>query len=176
MCPDSEATDSSSFVKLAVDAVRSYVVTGETLRVPDPIPEDMQCQAGVFVSIKKRGRLRGCIGTFAPTEPTVAHEIIANAIKSASSDPRFPPIAAFELEDLTISVDVLGEPEACEESELDPSHFGVIVESGWKRGLLLPDLEGVDTVEQQLDIARSKAGILPHESMRLFRFTVRRYT
>lgn len=129
----------------------------------------------MFVSIKKSGQLRGCIGTFFPATETIAHEIIANAIKSASLDPRFPPIDKSELADLMISVDVLSEPEPCNESQLDPSCYGVIVENGWRRGLLLPDLEGVGSVEDQVAIARSKAGIHPDEPIRLSRFTVERH-
>ena len=136
----------------------------------------MDRSAGVFVSIKKRGALRGCIGTFFPTEPTVAEELIANAIKSATADPRFPPIGPDELDDLTLSVDVLSGPEPCEATDLDPVRYGVLVESGWKRGLLLPDLPGVDSVEDQIDIARRKAGITEDEPYRLRRFTVERHS
>ncbi len=160
---------------LATQAVRTFVMSGHALSAPDPIPQEMRGRAGVFVSIKKSGQLRGCIGTFFPAKETIAHEIIANAIKSASTDPRFPPIDKTELADLTISVDVLSEPEPCDESRLDPSRYGVIVENGWRRGLLLPDLEGVESVEEQVAIARSKAGIRPDEPIRLSRFTVERH-
>jgi AmmeMemoRadiSam system protein A len=136
----------------------------------------MKEKAGVFVSIHKKGQLRGCIGTFEPQEPHVAAEVIANAISSATRDPRFPPIAAGELKDLDYSVDVLTKPELVEdESQLDPKKYGVIVECGWRKGLLLPDLEGVDSVDYQIDICRQKGGIGPDEPVRLYRFEVKRY-
>jgi MEMO1 family protein len=172
----SQAGSSDPLVGLARGAIDTFVTSGRTIPVPDPLPDGMSEQAGVFVSIKKSGRLRGCIGTYSPTERTMAHEVIANALKSATEDPRFPPVGIDELKDLEISVDVLSEPEPCEASQLDPARYGVIVESGWRRGLLLPDLEGVDTVEEQVSIARRKAGIGPEEAVRLFRFTVERHT
>jgi len=163
-------------VRLAEGAIRAFVTEGRTSTPPVDVPEAMRSQAGVFVSIKKHERLRGCIGTFFPTEESIAHEIVANAVKSATSDPRFPPISKEELDELTISVDVLSAPEPCDLEDLDPKRYGVIVESGWRRGLLLPDLEGVDRVEQQVDIARRKAGIGPGEPIALKRFTVIRHT
>ncbi|MBU1049365.1 AmmeMemoRadiSam system protein A [Candidatus Bipolaricaulota bacterium] len=163
------------WVRLATAAVDTFVRFGQVHPLPAPFPHEMADRAGVFVSIKKAGQLRGCIGTFAPTQPNVAQEIIANAIKSASEDPRFPPIDETELADLSLSVDILSEPEACTQSELDPTRFGVIVQRGWRRGLLLPDLEGVDSVEDQIAIAKSKAGIAPHEPVSLSRFTVERH-
>jgi len=130
----------------------------------------------VFVSIHKHGELRGCIGTFEPAEKNIAEEVITNAINSATRDPRFSPVTPAELADLEYSVDVLTEPEpVTSEAELDPKRYGVIVESGGRRGLLLPDLEGVDTVAQQIEICRSKAGITPHEPVKLYRFEVSRY-
>ncbi|OGO43446.1 MAG: AMMECR1 domain-containing protein [Chloroflexi bacterium RBG_16_60_22] len=161
---------------LAKETVESYVREGRTPSPPaSPAPE-MQEQAGVFVSIHKRGALRGCIGTFEPQQVNVAAEIIANAVASATRDPRFPPVAPEELEDLDYSVDVLTSPEpVADESQLDPKKYGVIVEAGWRRGLLLPDLEGVDSVEYQIDICRQKAGIHPDEPVNLYRFEVKRY-
>jgi len=136
----------------------------------------MQERAGVFVSIHKAKELRGCIGTFEPTQASVAEEIITNAINSATRDPRFLPIAPDELDDLNYSVDVLTKPEPIKsQDELDPKKYGVIVEAGMRRGLLLPDLEGVDTVDFQIDICRQKAGILPDEPIKLYRFEVKRY-
>jgi len=106
----------------------------------------MKEKAGVFVSIHKKGELRGCIGTFEPQEKNVAAEVIANAVSSATRDPRFPPVEPDELKDLDYSVDVLTHPEPVEdESCLDPKKYGVIVACGWRRGLFLPDLDGVDT-------------------------------
>jgi len=133
-------------------------------------------QAGVFVSLHKHGQLRGCIGTFEPKERNVAEEIIANAISSSTRDPRFPPVTTSELDDLEYSVDILTKPEPVTDiSQLDPKTYGVIVESGWKKGLLLPDLEGVDSVEEQIAICRLKAGISAGESVKLYSFQVRRF-
>jgi AmmeMemoRadiSam system protein A len=130
----------------------------------------------VFVSIHKLGGLRGCIGTFEPREDNVAEEIIANAVSSASRDPRFPPIAPEELKDLDYSVDVLTAPEPVKsQDQLDPKKYGCIVECGYRRGLLLPDLEGVDTADYQVSICRQKAGIAPDEPVNLYRFQVKRY-
>jgi len=162
-------------VKLAKEAVESYIRKG---RMPEPrelIPE-MRERAGVFVSLHKHGQLRGCIGTFEPAKDNVAQEIIANAISSSTMDPRFPPVTTSELDDLEYSVDILTEPEPVTDlSQLDPKEYGVIVESGWKRGLLLPDLEGVDSVEEQIAICRLKAGISASEPVNLYRFQVRRF-
>jgi len=165
-----------TFVAIADRAIRAYVRNGSVIEPPADLTANLRAAAGVFVSIKKHGTLRGCIGTFFPTEPTVVEEIIANAIKSATADPRFRPITLDELDDLDLSVDVLSEPEPCEVSDLDPARYRVIVKSGWRRGLLLPDLEGVDSIEDQVDIARRKAGIGPDEPVQLLRFTVERHT
>jgi AmmeMemoRadiSam system protein A len=170
------ANSHDACVSLADRAIRAYVNDGHVIDPPSELPQGMERSAGVFVSIKKHGALRGCIGTFLPTEPTIAAEVIANAIKSATTDPRFPPILPDELDDLDLSVDVLSEPEPCGEPDLDPSRYGVIVESGWRRGLLLPDLPGVDSAAEQIDIARRKAGIGADEPLKLQRFTVERHT
>ena len=172
---NSEAPCIDPLTDLASRAVCEFVESGRVLAAPEPVPSEMVGQAGIFVSIKKCGQLRGCIGTFFPAKETIAQEIIDKAIKSASVDPRFPPIDKTELAGLTFSVDVLSEPESCDENQLDPSCYGVIVESGWRRGLLLPDLEGVETVADQVAIARSKAGIRPDEPISLSRFTVKRH-
>lgn len=162
-------------VKLAKETVESYVKTGRIPQVKKLTPE-MAERAGVFVSIKKHGQLRGCIGTFMPTQANVAEEVIANAISSAVRDPRFSPVEESELKDLEYSVDVLTPPEPVEGiSQLDPKKYGVIVECGFRKGLLLPDLEGVDTVDEQIAICRAKAGILPDEPVKLYCFQVRRY-
>jgi len=165
-------------VSLARRTIEEYVKRGVVVDPPPPremIPE-MRKKAGVFVSLKKHRRLRGCIGTFLPTTENVAAEVIRNAIAAATEDPRFPPVRPEELGELDVSVDVLSEPEPVESlGDLDPKKYGVIVESGWKRGLLLPDLEGVDTVEQQLSIAMAKAGINPEEPVKIYRFKVDRY-
>ncbi len=165
----------SPLVKLAKTAVESSI-RGARAPQPEELTPEMKLKAGVFVSIHKLGELRGCIGTFEPTRDNVAEEITANAISSATRDPRFPPVASSELEDLTYSVDVLTKPEPVEsQDQLDPRKYGVIVECGGRRGLLLPDLEGVDTVDYQIDICRQKAGIEPDEPVKLYRFEVRRY-
>jgi hypothetical protein len=163
-------------VRLAKETVESYV-RERKMPKPKELTPEMKERAGVFVSIKKLGELRGCIGTFEPTKANVAEETMANAISSATRDPRFPPVNAAELPQLSYSVDMLTKPEPVEDqSQLDPKRYGVIVESGFRRGLLLPDLEGVKTVEQQIDICRQKAGIFPHEPIKLYRFEVRRYS
>jgi len=162
-------------VKLAKEVVESYIRTGKMPKPKELTPE-MRERAGVFVSLHKHGQLRGCIGTFEPTKDDVAEEIIANAVSSATMDPRFPAVTASELDDLEYSVDILTRPEAVTDiSLLDPKEYGVIVESGWKRGLLLPDLEGVDSIEEQIAICRLKAGISASEPVNLYRFQVRRF-
>jgi len=163
-------------VGLAKEAVETYVRQREVIKPPAALSDEMMGKAGVFVSLHKGRELRGCIGTFTPSKRNVAEEIIANAINAAIEDPRFSPVVAGELTDLDYSVDVLFPPEAISDaSELDPRKYGVIVESGTRRGLLLPDLEGVDTAEQQIEISRIKAGINAHEPVELYRFEVKRY-
>jgi AmmeMemoRadiSam system protein A len=162
-------------VKLAKETVESYIRKGKTPKLRKLTPE-MRERAGVFVSLHKHGQLRGCIGTFEPTKNSVAEEIIANAISSSTGDPRFPPVTTSELDDLEYSVDILTKPEPVTDiNQLDPKEYGVIVESGWKKGLLLPDLEGVDSVEEQIAICRLKAGISASEPVKLYRFQVRRF-
>ncbi len=165
------------WARLARETVEMIVKEGKTPRVPAWVPDEMRdTRAGTFVSIHKFGRLRGCIGTFLPTRENVAAEIIANAVSAAQVDPRFEPIAPEELDWLEISVDVLSKPEKIEsEEELDTKKYGVIVTKGNRRGLLLPDLDGVDTVRDQIAIARRKAGIGPGEKVSLERFEVTRH-
>ena len=165
----------SPLARLAKMAVETYVRERETPQ-PGELTAEMKERAGVFVSIHKLGDLRGCIGTFEPGTENVAEETIANAVSSAARDPRFPPVSPGELKDLTYNVDVLTTPEPVEgRDQLDPKEYGVIVESGLRRGLLLPDLEGVDSVDYQISICRQKAGILPDEPIKLYRFRVKRY-
>jgi len=164
-------------VKLAKDTIELYVREGQVLtpRDEDLVPE-MKERAGVFVSLKVRGMLRGCIGTFQPCEPNVANEIVRNAISASTGDPRFTAVRLDELASLEYSVDVLTTPEQVKDfKELDPRRYGVIVQAGRRRGLLLPDLEGVDTVEEQVGIAMQKAGIAPGTPVTLSRFEVKRY-
>lgn len=152
--------------------------TGIPLARPEGLPEELlKQQAGVFVSIHEAGELRGCIGTIAPTTDCVADEIIRNGIAASTQDPRFPPIEIWELPDLEINVDVLSAPEPITSlQELDPKRYGVIVTKGFRRGLLLPDLDGVDTIEDQVAIAKQKAGIrIDDEQVKLERFEVIRH-
>ena len=161
---------------LAKKTVEGYTRTGKVPQPPKTLTPGMQEKAATFVSIHKLGDLRGCIGTFHPQQSNVAMEIIVNAISAATRDPRFHPVNAGELKYLDYSVDVLSSPEPVKnESQLDPGKYGAIVEAGWRRGLLLPDLEGVDTPEQQINICRQKAGIGPKEKVQLYRFEVKRY-
>ena len=166
------------WVRLAWRSVESWVGEHRFPAVPDDLPDELtHSRAGAFVSIHKQGRLRGCIGTITPTQGSLAEEIMHNAVSAATRDPRFDPIRPDELRWLEINVDVLGEPEDIEsESQLDVKRYGVIVAKGHRRGLLLPDLEGVDTVRQQVEIARQKAGIGSGEKVDLQRFEVVRHT
>ncbi len=167
------------YVQLAKNTIDRYIRSREIYRPSEEeLTEEMSsAQAGAFVSIHELGELRGCIGTIAPTRDRLADEIIYNAISASTRDPRFPPIQPEELDQLEISVDVLGAAEPiASEKELDVKRYGVIVEKGYRRGLLLPDLEGVDTVEYQVLIARRKAGIGDHEpGVSLYRFEVIRH-
>ena len=165
------------YVELAKSAIERYVLYGEVISPPEPPPEEFEKRCGAFVSLKQSGRLRGCIGTFMPMYDNLALEIINNAISAATRDPRFPPVRPEELGTLDISVDILSEPEPVEDlSEMNPKKYGLILrtENG-RQGLLLPDLEGVDTVEEQVRIVRMKAGIDEGEEIRAFRFTVERH-
>lgn len=163
-------------VKLAKDTIEMFTLDGKTMEIPHPLPDEMEEEAGTFVSIKKKGELRGCIGTLQPTTDNVAAEVIQNAISAATSDPRFPPVSSDELDELDYSVDVLSAPEkVLSKKELDPKKYGVIVVSGTRKGLLLPDLEGVDTVDDQISIASTKAGIYMGDDIELYRFEVRRH-
>jgi AmmeMemoRadiSam system protein A len=164
-----------SLVELAKKTVETFVKEGKVLK-PEELTPEMKEKAGVFVSIHKLGELRGCIGTIEPQRSNLAEEVIANAIASATRDPRFFAIAPDELKDLDYSVDVLTTPERIKSpDQLDPKRYGAIVEAGWRKGLLLPDLEGVDTVDEQIDICRQKGGIAPNEPVKLYRFEVKRY-
>ena len=166
------------YVALARASVEGFVRTGRTIERPAGLPPELvQARAGVFVSLHEGGELRGCIGTISPVTGSVADEIVRNGVAAASEDPRFPPVRPDELDALTYSVDVLFPPEPVDSpAELDPARYGVIVAQGYRRGLLLPNLEGVDTVEQQLAIAKRKAGIDPaDDDVRLERFEVVRH-
>ena len=163
-------------IRLAMEAIESYVRDRSVISPPATLTPEMEEKAGVFVCLKKGGELRGCIGTFAPTTDNVATETIRNAISAACEDPRFCKVTNDELGDLTYSVDVLTAPEPVKDIKtLDPKKYGIIVQSGHRKGLLLPDLDGVDTIGEQLSIAKMKAGIDITEPVTLYRFEVKRY-
>lgn len=176
MTRENNRQQGSVYVEIARRALESKVKGESPSKPPGEIPPELQKPGAAFVSLKKGGELRGCIGTVAPTQKNLAEEIAANAVSAGLRDPRFPPVSPSELDQLTYSVDVLSEPEKVEDpAQLDPREYGVIVRSGRKTGLLLPALEGVNTVEEQLRIARQKAGILPEEPVEIYRFQVVRY-
>ena len=165
------------YVKLARMSLETFVKTGKRADVPKHLPPELSSQkAGAFVSLKKDGMLRGCIGTILPVTESLGEEIVRNAVSACSEDPRFNPVTEDELDALVYSVDVLTEPEPIASEEmLDPKRYGVIVESGGRRGLLLPDLAGIDTVAEQLSIACRKGGIDPNGPVKLWRFEVVRH-
>ena len=174
-----DQSDGEELPALARHAIEAFVRDYRVIEPPRaPASALLQQMAACFVSIKTdRGDLRGCIGTIEPTKATLAEELIANAIKAATSDPRFLPVTADELPHLHYSVDVLSNPEPAQFEELDPVIYGVIVEdqSGSRRGLLLPDISGVETASQQVEIAARKAGISPGTPLKLYRFRVSRF-
>ncbi len=168
--------DEDPWVHLARLSVEHYTRTGSYARIPDDLPAEMTTErAGAFVSLHKDGELRGCIGTIKPMQKSVAEEVFYNAISAAVHDPRFSPVMPDELNDIIYSVDILGAPEKTDINGLDPKQYGVIVSSKGRRGLLLPDLDGIDTVDEQISIARHKAGIGADEPVELSRFRVVRH-
>jgi AmmeMemoRadiSam system protein A len=166
------------YVRLARQTLEQYIKYREYIKCPEELPAEMLHEkAGVFVSLKLDGRLRGCIGTIAPTTQNIAEEIIQNAVSAGAQDSRFEEVRADELERLVYSVDVLEEPKPISSiDELDVKQYGVIVNAGRRRGLLLPNLEGIDTPEQQVTIALQKGGIKPSEKYKMERFKVVRHT
>lgn len=163
-------------VSLAIRSVKHKLETGQPLPCPDNLPEKIKVQAGTFVSIKKNGLLRGCIGTVQPKYANLAEEVIQNAIKAANEDPRFPAIEKSELNQLTFSVDVLTTPEKIDDlSSLDVKRYGLIVQSGKRKGLLLPDLENIKSVKQQFKTCLKKGGIKETDPYQLYRFQVKRF-
>lgn len=172
--------DEEMLPALARQAVEAFVREHRVIK-PPASPEDslLHESAACFVSIKTATKdLRGCIGTIEPTRETLAQELISNAISAAMRDPRFYPVTEAELPNLRYSVDVLSKPEPCSFEDLDPKVFGVIVEdeTGLHRGLLLPDIEGIETASQQVEIAARKAGIEPGTSLKFYRFRVHRFS
>ena len=169
-------SNSNPYVKLARESLNYYFKNKRLMIASNDLPREMlEERHGVFVSLKKFGQLRGCIGTIFPTTDCVANEIIRNAIQAAIADPRFLEVTEDELVDIDISVDVLTNPIKAIKEELNPKIYGVIVSKGQNRGLLLPDLEGVDTVEEQLNIACQKGGINPNSDYNIEKFEVIRY-
>jgi len=164
-----------SYIQLAQETLTAFFEKRQ-LKNLSLSPELLNKKAGVFVSLHLSGQLRGCIGTISPTTKNIAEEIKQNALSAAFEDPRFMPLTKNELKNLEISVDVLNPAELIDsKSELDPKKYGVIVEAGNRRGLLLPDIEGVDTIDQQIEIACSKAGIDLSEKFKIYKFTVTRH-
>lgn len=168
---------SDPYVRLARESLTTFLSTGNYLETtPDYVTEEMKNnKRGVFVSLKKDGDLRGCIGTIFPTTGSIAQEIIRNAVEAGTKDPRFYEVQEEELIDIVFSVDVLTETEPAAKEDLDPKEYGVIVKNKFKTGLLLPDLEGVNTVSEQLSIALQKAGIEQNEEYKIQRFRVIRH-
>ena len=166
-----------AIVNLARLTLENYIKTGETIDVPSELSEELlKRKAGVFVSLKRYGKLRGCIGTIMPTAESIAKEIIQNAISAGTQDPRFNPVKVEELPEISYSVDVLSDAEQIDSlDDLDVKRYGVIVRAGRRAGLLLPDLEGVDTPEHQVAIALQKAGIRRDENFMMERFEVIRH-
>lgn len=165
-----------AIVALARQSILYYLTHGELLNPPHDCPAAWHEPAGVFVSLKRKGALRGCIGTCLPTQAHLACEIIQNAVNAAIADPRFSPLTLAELDSLEISVDVLTRPEKVDGIEhLDSQRYGVIVRAGPRAGVLLPDIAEVTSAEQQVAIARRKAGIRPDEPVETYRFEVTRY-
>ena len=172
--------DEGRITALARNAVEAYVLSGHVVEPPQFLETStLGKPSACFVCIKTVGReLRGCIGTVEPEHATLAEEIIVNAVKAATRDPRFRPVSGDELSSLCYSVDVLGSLEPARFEDLNPAAFGVVVtdQSGARRGLLLPDIESIETAGQQVGVAARKAGIKPGEPLRLYRFQTRRFS
>lgn len=164
------------YISLAQESIHHYLNHHEKLSCPEPLTKDMESRSGAFVSIKKLKQLRGCIGTLEPCEPNLAMEIIENSLKAALHDPRFSPVTAEELQDLTYSIDVIRPLEKISSvEELDPHTYGLVVRSNGKQGVLLPDLEGVDSAEEQIQICRAKGKIPEDDPVEMYRFKVDRF-
>ncbi len=173
------------FVKLAFASMYSFIADGKRLSIDDlpdgvsaalaGVKDELNRPSACFVSLKIDGQLRGCIGTIEPMMQSLAEEIVENAVSASTRDPRFPPVREDELPRLSVSVDVLSAPQPAKEEDLDPKKFGLIIEQGGRRGLLLPDLEGVDDVATQKRIVAQKGGIDLAQPHQLYTFTVDRY-
>lgn len=183
------------YILLAKQAIENYVKEGKVPSLPADLPEGfLNRKAGTFVTIMKDKELRGCIGTYLPIKENIAEEIVANAIAAAIEDYRFGPIQKEELPRLSYAVYILSEPELVKNiKDLDPKKYGIIIKTvpithlnstdvvfnghlPLKSGLLLPDLEGIDTIEKQISIACQKGGIKPtEEKILIYRFTAEKY-
>jgi AmmeMemoRadiSam system protein A len=169
------ASENHPLVSLAIQSVKHQLEKGFPLPCPSPLPKGMQQQAGTFVTIKKNRLLRGCIGTIQPKYANVAEEVIQNAIKAMSEDPRFPAVEIQELKELTFSVDILTIPEKIKDTaSLDVKRYGLIVQNENKKGLLLPNLENIKTIDQQLKACLNKGGMKETDNYELYRFKVKR--
>jgi AmmeMemoRadiSam system protein A len=163
-------------VRLAVQAVEYFIETGKSLPCPNPLPDDLKQNAGVFVTIKNQDSLRGCVGTMTPKHTNLAEEVIRNAIRSANEDPRFDPVEKRELPSLTFSVDVLTPLEKINDlEEHNVKQFGLVVRGEGKQGVLLPDLDNIKTANQQLKVCLRKGGFKNNNTYELFRFEVKRF-
>jgi AmmeMemoRadiSam system protein A len=162
---------------LARRAVEHYIVDGKKAEFDeDELPKILKTQAGVFVTLKKNKKLRGCMGTFRPVQKNAAYEIVSNAMTAAENDPRFPEVNKEELTEIKFSVDILSKPEQIrDKTELDPKKYGILVKGGHQTGLLLPNLKGIETVEEQINIAKKKAGLTKENKVKIYRFTVNRF-
>ncbi len=169
-------------LQLAKKAVENYIEKKEVIELSEGLPKELtNKKAGVFVTIEKNGKLRGCIGTYLPTKENIAKEIIYNAIAAATEDYRFGPIQKEELPYLSYTVYILDLPQQIKNiSELDPKKYGILIRTLTlppKSALLLPDLEGIDTVEKQISVACQKGGINPlREKIIIYKFTVKKIT
>lgn len=168
------------YTQLARDSIKHFLKHHSVMEIPPNLPKSLaHSRAGTFVSLHNKidGSLRGCIGTFLPTRKNLAEEIIYNAIAAATEDPRFPPVTLKELDQIEISVDILSPPKiVTKDIALDTKKYGLIVSTANGRpGLMLPDIEGIDTVEEQERICRLKAGIGPEEKVIKHYFKVKRY-
>ena len=170
--------DTHPYVKLAVQAAHHFLSEGKPLPCPSPIPDGMNRQSGAFVSIKKKPNyeLRGCIGTVVPNQDNLAKEIIQNSVNAAIRDPRFKPVTIEELDQLLFSVDVLTPLEPVDKPEqLNPRQYGLSIKHEGRQGILLPDLEGIDTVQRQIDLCLKKGNIKKNAAYQMYRFEVERY-
>ncbi len=166
------------YLLTAERALREFLINNKRLKMPGDVDDRLLLNRGCFVSLHlKNGDLRGCIGTIEPRFKTLFEEIVQNAISAASRDPRFSPVTPDELEEINVSVDVLTPLEEVAPAQLDPAVYGLIISDGYRKGVLLPALEGVDTVERQIDIVKKKAGLemVDNDKLKFYRFRTERY-